>query len=353
MSKVDSNFALKVQDMFSTKYLFKEYVQVIALRDNLQYVTMKSNKKVMILQCTIENCKWSLRASCFIHGDRTLCVLTRFNSEHTCSVDVPLTDHRQTTFTVINDLIKNKISLAGFELSTPTDIVHYIRVQHGLSTSYQKAWRACEAALDDTRGSSEDSYKMLPQFAYILELKNLGSIVEYKVDTDGRFLYFFIALFAFISGWQHCHPVISIDGTSLKNKYGGTLLCASTPDANHHIFPLAFCVLDSENDCSWTRFCNQLKRIIGGRNEVVIVSDRHKSICKAIKAKELLICSMLEVLRMMLQRWFFERRNEVDYQVTDFTKTIEGILKEHIEHSRLMKVNPVNNMKYKVIDGTS
>ncbi|XP_050942634.1 uncharacterized protein LOC103484010 [Cucumis melo] len=104
--------------------------------------------------------------------------------------------------------------------------------------------------------------------------------------------------------------------------------------------------------------CNQLKRIVGGRNEVVIVSDRHKSICKAIevaflnvlhcmcfvrrrynvmttniseslnsamlKVRELPICSMFEVLRIMLQRWFFERREVADYQVTDFTKTIEG-----------------------------
>ena len=52
-----------------------------------------------------------------------------------------------------------------------------------------------------------------------------------------------------------------------------------------------------------------------------------------LKARELPICSMLEVLRMMLQRWFFERRNEAGYQVTDFTKTIEGILREQIERS--------------------
>ncbi|TYK22553.1 protein FAR1-RELATED SEQUENCE 3-like [Cucumis melo var. makuwa] len=125
---------------------------------------------------------------------------------------------------------------------------------------------------------------MLPRFAYILELNNLriftiyiGSVVDYKVDIDGRFLYFFMALSASISGWQHSRPVISIGGTSLKNKYSGTLLSASTPDVNDQIFLLAFYVVDSENDSSWTWFCNQLKKIIGGRNEVVIVSDRHKS----------------------------------------------------------------------------
>ena len=49
-------------------------------------------------------------------------------------------------------------------------------------------------------------------------------------------------------------------------------------------------------------------------------------------------CSMFEILPMMLQRWFFEQRNEDDYQATDFTKTIEGILRDQIEHSRSMKV---------------
>lgn len=150
---------------------------------------------------------------------------------------------------VIKDLIKNKISLAGSELSTPKDIVHYVRVEHDLSISYQKAWRAREAALDETRGSSKDSYKMVAKFAYMLNLNNpgiliiyltayviylsltdccslmsifvmlIGSIVEYRLDVDGRFLYFFMALYASIAAWQHCRPVISIDETSMKNKY--------------------------------------------------------------------------------------------------------------------------------------
>ncbi|KAA0067592.1 protein FAR-RED ELONGATED HYPOCOTYL 3-like [Cucumis melo var. makuwa] len=143
-----------------------------------------------------------------------------------------------------------KFLLADSELSTPKDIVHYIHAEHGLSISYQKAWRAREAALDDICGSLEDSYKMLPQFAYILDLNNPGYVVEYKINVDGRFLYFFMALSASISGWQHCRPAISIDGTSMKNKYDGTLLSASTLDANDQIFPLAFYVVDSENDSS-------------------------------------------------------------------------------------------------------
>ena len=78
-----------------------------------------------------------MRASCCYCGDRTLWVLTRFDYEHTCSVYVPLRDDRQATFIVIRDLIKNKINLAGSELSTPKDGVHYVCVKHDLSISYQ------------------------------------------------------------------------------------------------------------------------------------------------------------------------------------------------------------------------
>ena len=59
-----------------------------------------------------------------------------------------------------------------------------------------------------------------------------------------------MALSASISGWQHFRLVISIDGTSLKNKYDDTFLSVLTPNANDQIFPLAFCVVDSENDSS-------------------------------------------------------------------------------------------------------
>lgn len=43
--------------------------------------------------------------------------------------------------------------------------------------------------------------------------------IGYKVDVEGRFLYFFMTLSASIFEWQHCCSIISIDGTGLKNKY--------------------------------------------------------------------------------------------------------------------------------------
>lgn len=75
---------------------------------------------------------------------------------------------------------------------------------------------------------------------------------------------------------------IVIDGTHLREKYDGRLLTASAQDGDYAIFPLAFAVVDGENDRSWRWFFEQLKRIVPQEDELFFVSDRHASIYAAI-----------------------------------------------------------------------
>lgn len=77
--------------------------------------------------------------------------------------------------------------------------------------------------------------------------------------------------------------VIVVDGTFLKGKYLGTLLLATTQDGNFNIFPIAFAVVDSENDESWEWFFRQLSCVIPDDHGLAIISDRHNSIAKAIR----------------------------------------------------------------------
>lgn len=76
--------------------------------------------------------------------------------------------------------------------------------------------------------------------------------------------------------------VISVDGTFLKSKFRGTLLVATCQDANLQIYPLAFGIVDSENDASWTWFFSKLFQVTGMLEGFVFVSDRKDSIGKAI-----------------------------------------------------------------------
>ena len=50
-----------------------------------------------------------------------------------------------------------------------------------------------------------------------------------------------------IEEFEHCRPVLSIDGTHLYEKYKCTLLIVMGCDGNNHLFPLAFVIIEGEN----------------------------------------------------------------------------------------------------------
>ncbi|XP_073304179.1 uncharacterized protein [Primulina huaijiensis] len=77
--------------------------------------------------------------------------------------------------------------------------------------------------------------------------------------------------------------VISVDGTFLKYKYRGCLLVATAQDGDFHQFPIAWAIVDSENDDSWTWFLQKLKDFINDDRNLVIISDRHISIINVVR----------------------------------------------------------------------
>ena len=92
-----------------------------------------------------------------------------------------------------------------------------------MEINYNKAWRAVEKSLETVRGNPTDSYRELPSYLHMIKFKNLSSYVDLKVKEDNTFLYLFISLDASIRGWQHCRPIIIVEGAFLKNKYKGAL----------------------------------------------------------------------------------------------------------------------------------
>lgn len=120
--------------------------------------------------------------------------------------------------------------------------------------SYVKAWRARELALEDMRGAPDESYGDIPPFLYKLEKKNQGSVTDIVCNDENKFINMFMAIAASIKGWEHCRPIIVVDGTFLKCKFGGTMITACAQDASNQIFPFAFAIGDAEDDKTWDYF---------------------------------------------------------------------------------------------------
>ena len=75
---------------------------------------------------------------------------------------------------------------------------------------------------------------------------------------------------------MHCRPVFSIDGTFLISKYQSTLLIAISYDANNKLVPLAFALVEKENNDSWGWFLRLVQiHVVGPGREVGVISDRH------------------------------------------------------------------------------
>lgn len=91
-------------------------------------------------------------------------------------------------------------------------------------------------------------------------------------------MYVFVALYASIEGWKHCRPQVVVDGAFLKAAYGGTLISACTYNGVGKILPLAFAVVDSENNDSYEWFFQCFREAFAYREGMCIISDRNSSI---------------------------------------------------------------------------
>ncbi|XP_060965830.1 uncharacterized protein LOC133034637 [Cannabis sativa] len=272
---------IRVGQIFQDKETVKLAMSLYAIKKNEQHRVKRSSTKDYSLVCVDKNCKWYFLAT--KHGKTNLFKVRKLVEDHTCSIERIHDDHPQATSNIIADCIKKKISNPKRNYR-PNEIVDDVAEDYSVSISYQKAWRAKEKASEKVIGCPHDSYNEIPGILHMIKKCNPGTITDLVQHDNGHFKYLFFALGVSIEGWKHCTPLIVVDATFLKNAYGGTLIIASAQDADRHIFPLAFSVVDSENDASWQYFMEKLKESYGEREDQCIISDRHESIAKAMKS---------------------------------------------------------------------
>ncbi|XP_038896223.1 uncharacterized protein LOC120084500 [Benincasa hispida] len=202
--------------------------------------------------------------------------ITKYCSSHTCSIGILNHDHRQATATVVGQLIKDKFTGIGC-IYKPCHIVEDMMRDDGVNISYDKAWRAREAAYDLTRGTPKYSYSILHAYGEAQKIENSGIVFEIELEDEVHFKYMFMALGPCIRGFASCRPCITVDGSHLKGKYKGTMLVAVSMDGNNQLYPLAYAIIDNETDRSWKWFMSNLKCSIGEPDNLVSVSDRMDS----------------------------------------------------------------------------
>jgi len=236
--------------LFADKDELQAAVKRYHIKRNQTFCVRESDPECWSVRC--KNCSWRLRA-CF-RATYGLFEVRKYNGPHTCTESMLTQDHEQLDTHVIEkelrDVVKNDptIKIASLQQTL------YNKYQY--RPSYFKVWEAKEKAIGRAFGDWDKSYQLLPKWLKALTDSNPDSRVIWRtipatMPGCAIFERVFWAFGPSIEGFQHCRPVISIDGTFLYGKYKGTLLIASTWDGDNRLFPLAFAIVEKETDDSW------------------------------------------------------------------------------------------------------
>ncbi|XP_059289081.1 uncharacterized protein LOC132042573 [Lycium ferocissimum] len=259
---------------FKNKEALATSLKLACLKKDFRIKKVINSRTVYCFRCVHPECKWWLRAVKLLSFDR-FCIRT-YIKHHTCGSEHITSHNPHATTKVIGEYFKDNFPY-GKGPSTK-DMSQSIHTDLGCKVSYWKVWKGMEIAKALTRGTHEQGYAVLDAYRYMLRSANLGSKTALKVNENRKFKYFLVAYKAF----AQMKKVIAVDGTFLRSKYKGVLLSAVAHDAENHIFPVAFCVVDKECDASYKYFFEQMRSYIEDTPELCIISDRHPSIKKAV-----------------------------------------------------------------------
>ena len=132
--------------------------------------------------------------------------------------------------------------------------MNLVRENLKAGVSYWKGWKVRQYAHSLIKGSPKESFPLLSSYCHMLKLKNPGTVTCIDVDGNKKFKFFFMAISVAIRGFTFMRRVIDLDGTFLKSTCKEMLLVATCQDGNYNCYPIAWGVIDSERDDSWSLF---------------------------------------------------------------------------------------------------
>ncbi|XP_057719203.1 uncharacterized protein LOC130933595 [Arachis stenosperma] len=166
----------------------------------------------------------------------------------------------------------------------------------GFRPTYRRVWMAKQKTVAVIYEEWDESYNELPRWVLGVQLTMPGTVavlrtcpVRVGAQHDESQAYFHRLFWTFppcIEAFRHCKPLVSIDGTHLYGKYGGTLLVAIAQDGNSNILPVAFALVEGENAESWSFFLSHLREHVTPQPGLLVISDRHNGIMAALEAPD-------------------------------------------------------------------
>ncbi|KAF5749590.1 hypothetical protein HS088_TW04G01560 [Tripterygium wilfordii] len=263
------------QDFKSVKE-FRDALQKYAIAHRFVYRLKKNDTNRASGRCIDENCSWRIHAS-WVPSAQVFRI-KKMNESHTCAGESWKGAHPSKNWLV--NIIKERLHENPH--LKPKEITTGISKDFGIELNYTQVWRGIEDARKQLQGPRKEAYNQLPWFCGKILEANPGSSVKLCI-SDGKFQRLFLSFHASKHGFQHgCRPLLYLDSVSLKSKYHEMLLTATALDGNDNTFPVAFAMVDIENDDNWHWFLEQLRSAVTTTRSITFVSDKEKGLMKSV-----------------------------------------------------------------------
>ncbi|XP_057746404.1 uncharacterized protein LOC130965659 [Arachis stenosperma] len=259
----DPSNEFEVGQQFRNKEEVMLAVKQYSIRRAVEFKIVKSDHWRYNARCIQFGfgCNWSILISHRRKQERW--EVRRYTGPHTCMQTSMGQDHRRLDSKVIAQHILTMIK------ADPTISIRVL--QEGVENhfdykvSYIKVWLAKQRVIARTYGNWEESYNELSRWLFAMQMYLPGTWVQLVTQSWPAFtdtVMFHRVFWTFplcVDAFKHCKPLISIDGTHLYGKYGGTLLMAIAQDGNANILPIAFAFVEGKTKEAWSFFLSYLR----------------------------------------------------------------------------------------------
>lgn len=218
--------------VFGSVELLRKAIREYSCQNRVDIKFPINDRKRLCAKCE-PGCPWYLWAS--IDNRTESFQIKRFDGEHTCSKK-----WKVRSFTSVFLAEKYVEAFRADEDMNMKNFSRIVQKDWNMGPSRSKLQRARRLALQVVYGDENAQYKLLWDFGEELRRNNPGSTFLLSVDEMSRFKQCYMCVDACKRGFlKGCRPVICLDGTHIKTKYGGQLLTAVGMDPNDCIYPIA------------------------------------------------------------------------------------------------------------------
>ncbi|XP_024016226.1 uncharacterized protein LOC112089707 [Eutrema salsugineum] len=167
-----------------------------------------------------------------------------------------------------------------------------IKREYKLIVTEEQCGKAKTKLLKERKASHEAHFARIWDYQAEILQSNKVSVMEIEttpgptIGSKQRFYRLYICFKAQRDAWKNsCRPIIGLDGAFLKWDIKGHLFAAVCRDADNRIVPIAWAVVEIENDTNWDWFVSHLSASLdlGDGGKVTILSDKQKGLVKAVK----------------------------------------------------------------------